>query len=103
MDGGGRRLPVDSNCGRPSADGAAARLRRTASLSAGGRPPRRTSVGSSDASGCPPDAAVDVRMRDNPATTWLHCGERASGEQFTVTDLGKYAQDSQYSWRACID
>jgi hypothetical protein len=36
-------------------------------------------------------------------TTWLHCGERASGEQVTVNDLGKYAQDSQYSWRACAD
>jgi site-specific DNA-cytosine methylase len=24
----------------------------------------------------------------------LHCGERAGGEQFTVKDFGKYAQDS---------
>jgi hypothetical protein len=36
-------------------------------------------------------------------TTWLHCRERAGGEQFMVKDLGKYAQDSQYSWRACVD
>jgi hypothetical protein len=36
-------------------------------------------------------------------TTWLYCGECAGGEQFTVKDLGKYAQDSQYSWRACVD
>jgi hypothetical protein len=33
----------------------------------GGRPSRRTSVGSSDASGRPADAVVDVRTRDNPA------------------------------------
>jgi hypothetical protein len=30
MDGGGRRLPADGDCGRPPADGAAVRLRRTA-------------------------------------------------------------------------
>jgi hypothetical protein len=76
MDGGGGRLPMDGNCGRPLADGAAVRLRRTAledgpggrptaSPSAGSRPPRRTSMGSSDMSGRPPDAAVDVRTRDN--------------------------------------
>jgi hypothetical protein len=92
MDGGGGRLPVDGNCGRPPADGAAVRLRQTTledgpggrrtatpssnrravgplrlseSPSTDGRPPRRTSVGSSDASGRPADAAVDVRTRDN--------------------------------------
>jgi hypothetical protein len=59
------------------------RRRRTASGGRGSRPPpsdglggrprppadgrqRRTSVGSSDAFGRPPDAAVDVRTRDNP-------------------------------------
>jgi hypothetical protein len=66
MDGGGGRLPVDGNCGRPPADGAAVRLRRTAlGVGPGGRPPRRTSVGSSDASGRLADAAVDVRTPDN--------------------------------------
>jgi hypothetical protein len=45
---------------RQSADGLAVR--------------RRTSVGSSDASGRPPDAAVDVRTRDNPA--WRKSGRR---------------------------
>jgi hypothetical protein len=65
MDGGGGRLPVDGNCGRPPTDGAAVRLRRTALEDGPGG--RRTSVGSSDASGRPPDAAVDVRTRDNPA------------------------------------
>jgi hypothetical protein len=30
MDGGGGRLLVDGNCGRPPVDGAAVRLRRTA-------------------------------------------------------------------------
>jgi hypothetical protein len=50
MDGGGGRLPVDGNCGRPPADGAAVRLRRTALEDGPGRQ-RRTSVGSSDASG----------------------------------------------------
>jgi hypothetical protein len=49
--------------GQPSAS--VGRPWRTAPA-AGGRPPRRTSVGSSDASGRPPDAAVDVRTRDNP-------------------------------------
>jgi hypothetical protein len=64
MDGGGGRLPVDGNCGRPPADGAAVRLRRTALEDGPGG--RRTSVGSSDASGRPADAAVDIRTRDNP-------------------------------------
>jgi hypothetical protein len=49
--------------GQPSAS--VGRPWRTASA-ASGRPPRRTSVGSSDASGRPPDVAVDVRTRDNP-------------------------------------
>jgi hypothetical protein len=40
MDGGGGRLPVDGNCGRPPADGAAVRLRRTALEDGPGR--RRT-------------------------------------------------------------
>jgi hypothetical protein len=62
MDGGGERLPVDGNCGWPSVDGVAVRLRRTALEDGpGGRPPRQTSVGSSD-------AAVDVRTRDNPVS-----------------------------------
>jgi hypothetical protein len=55
---------MDGNCGRPPADGAAVRLRRTALEDGPGG--QRTSVGSSDASGHPPDAAVDVRTRDNP-------------------------------------
>jgi hypothetical protein len=39
MDGGGGRLPVDGNCGRPPADGAAVRLRQTALEDGpGGRP-----------------------------------------------------------------
>jgi hypothetical protein len=71
MDGGGERLSVDGNCGRPPADGAAVRLRRTALEDGPGR--RRTSVGSSDASGRPPDAAVDVRTRDNPGINPLLC------------------------------
>jgi hypothetical protein len=69
-DGGGGQLPVDGNCGRPSADGAAVRLCRTALEDGpGGQPPRRTSVGSSDASGRPADAAVDVRTHDNPGVS----------------------------------
>jgi hypothetical protein len=68
MDGGGGRLPVDSNCGRPSADGL------------GGWPPRRTSVGSLDASGRPADAAVDVRTRDNPS-------QRMSLNILSVSDI----------------
>jgi hypothetical protein len=42
MDGGGGRLPVDGNCGRPPPDGTAVRLRRTALEDGpGGRRPRR--------------------------------------------------------------
>jgi hypothetical protein len=79
MDGGGGPLPVDDNCGRPPSNGLGGRPRRPADghpfrQSEGSRPPssdglavrRRTSVGSSDASERPADAAVDVRMRDNP-------------------------------------
>jgi hypothetical protein len=76
MDGGGERLSVDGNCGRPPADGAAVRLRRTAGEDGPGR--RRTSVGSSDASGRPPDAAVDVRTRDNPAQDYKCWKEKGS-------------------------
>jgi hypothetical protein len=52
---------------RPPADGAAVHLRRTALED--GPSGRRTSVGSSDASGRPLDAAVDVQTRDNPDQT----------------------------------
>jgi hypothetical protein len=55
-DGPRRTGQLSASVGRPW---------RTANT-AGGRPPRRTSVGSSDASGRPPDAPVDVRTRDNP-------------------------------------
>jgi hypothetical protein len=44
MDGGGRRLPVDGNCGQPPADGLRGRPRRPADghpfrQSEGGQPP----------------------------------------------------------------
>jgi hypothetical protein len=64
---GGRRTATPSGSRRavsplrPSVAAADGRL--TASPSA-----RRTSVGSSDATGRPADVAVDVRTRDNPAT-----------------------------------
>jgi hypothetical protein len=62
MDGRGERLPVDGNCGRPPADGAAVRLHRTALEDGpGGRRPADGRQG-----GRLPDAAVDVRTRDNP-------------------------------------
>jgi hypothetical protein len=57
VDGAGGRLPVNGNCGRPPADGAAVRLHRTALEDGPGG--RQTSVGSAD-------VAVDVRTRDNP-------------------------------------
>jgi hypothetical protein len=67
------RRPADGHLFRqweggwpPPSIGRGADGRPTASPSAGGRPPRRTSVGSSNASGRPADAAVDVRTRDNP-------------------------------------
>jgi hypothetical protein len=59
--GAGGRPPLPAIGGR-----SAPSVRRSWRPTDGGRPPRRTSVGSSDASGRPADAAVDVRTRDNP-------------------------------------
>jgi hypothetical protein len=69
MDGGGGRLLVDGNCGWPLADGAAVRLSRTALEDGPGG--WRTATPSGSRRVVSPlrplaDAAVDVRIHDNP-------------------------------------
>jgi hypothetical protein len=68
--------------------------RPTASPSADGQPPRRTSMGSSDASGRPPDAAVDVRTRDNPDRLPTDTHRRL--QQAADSRLSAGSQHSQY-------
>jgi hypothetical protein len=77
--------------GQPSAS--VGRPWRTAPA-AGGRRPRRTSVGSSDASGRPPDAAVDVRTRDNPDRLPTDTHRRL--QQAADSRLSAGSQHSQY-------
>jgi hypothetical protein len=81
--GGRPPLPVVGGRSAPS-------VRRSQWPTDGGWPPRRTSVGSSDTSGRPADAAVDVRTRDNPgrAAMW-----RPSGSEhgcFLMGDQGLF-------------
>jgi hypothetical protein len=88
----GGRPPLPAVGGR-SAPSVRRSRRPTASPSADGRPPRRTSVGSSNASGRPVDAAVDVRTRDNPANNksktlpWPMQALKATMEQHMGGDL----------------